>query len=57
VPAKKLILLHLIFSCSWSCSARQRFRISLFKTEMQVTLRDFPPGMLRRCFQKMQAEF
>jgi len=44
LPPKKLILLHLIFSCSWSCSARQRFRISLFKTETQLTLCDSALG-------------
>src|SRR6266853_1221322 len=44
LPPKKLILLHLIFSCSCSCSARQRVRISPFKTETQLTLCDSAPG-------------
>ena len=29
---------HLIFSCFWSSAARQRFRISLLKTEAQLAL-------------------
>jgi len=44
LPPKKLVLLHLIFSYFWSCSARQRFRISRFKTETQLTLCDSVPG-------------
>lgn len=31
LPAKTLILLYLIISCSLSCSARQRFRVSLLE--------------------------
>ena len=56
LPPKKSILLYLLFSCSWSCSTRQRFRISLFKAETQLTLCDSDAGILRRRFQKTQAE-